>query len=143
LKEAVEAETDVSVVGYLRPDPSVTIQDRHLGLVMAVEHKSAELYDQLARAAMDTIDLDLIESLARSAGRFSSTLEALASLNGGERHVRVGVADDPAFCFYYPENLDLLRIEGCRTGEVLTDERSGLAERRYAVLGRRLSGAAR
>ena len=112
LKDAVEAETDVSVVGYLRPDPSVTIQDRHLGLVMAVEHKSAELYDQLARTAMDTIDLDLIESLARSAGRFSSTLEALASLNGGERHVRVGVADDPAFCFYYPENLDLLRIEG-------------------------------
>ena len=88
--------------------PAIFRLDAHLERF----YKSAELYDQLARAAMDTIDLDLLESLARSAGRFSSTLEALASLNGGERHVRVGVADDPAFCFYYPENLDLLRIEG-------------------------------
>src|SRR6478735_9414466 len=55
LKDAVETVTDVSVVGYLQPDPSVTIQDRHLGLIMAVEQKSAELYDQLAKAAMDTI----------------------------------------------------------------------------------------
>ena len=34
LKDAVETETDVSVVGYLQPNPSVTIHDRHLGLVM-------------------------------------------------------------------------------------------------------------
>src|SRR6476620_1712030 len=112
LKDAVETGTDVSVVGYLQPDPSVTIQDRHLGLVMAVEQKSAELYDQLAKAAMDTIDLDLIESLARSAEGFPSTLEALSPPKGGERKVRVGLAYDPAFCFYYPENLELLETEG-------------------------------
>jgi len=112
LKDAVETVTDVRVVGYLQPDPSVTIQDRHLGLVMAVEQKSAELYDQLATAAMDTIDLDLIESLARAAERLPSTLEALSPPKGGERNVRVGVAYDPAFCFYYPENLELLGIEG-------------------------------
>jgi len=112
LKDAVETVTDVSVVGYLQPDPSVTIQDRHLGLIMAVEQKSAELYDQLAKAAMDTIDLDLIESLARSAERLPSTLEALSPPKGGERKVRVGLAYDPAFCFYYPENLELLKAEG-------------------------------
>lgn len=33
LKEAVEQETDVVAVGYLRSDPAVTILDRHLGLV--------------------------------------------------------------------------------------------------------------
>jgi len=112
LKDAVETVTDVSVVGYLQPDPSVTIQDRHLGLIMAVEQKSAELYDQLAKAAMDTIDLDLIESLARSAERLPSTREALSSPKGGERKVRVGLAYDPAFFSYYPTYLELLKAEG-------------------------------
>ncbi|MDH4237675.1 MAG: cobyrinate a,c-diamide synthase, partial [Nitrospira sp.] len=37
LKEAVEHETDVAVVGYLRLDEAVTIADRHLGLVTAME----------------------------------------------------------------------------------------------------------
>ena len=112
LKDAVETETDVSVVGYLQPNPSVTIQDRHLGLVMAVEQKSAELYDQLAKAAMDTINLDLIEALARSAGAMSSIPEVFSEAKTAERNVRVGVAYDPAFCFYYPENLELLEAEG-------------------------------
>ena len=112
LKDAVETETDVSVVGYLQPNPSVTIQDRHLGLVMAVEQKSAELYDQLAKAAMDTINLDLIEALARSAGAMSSIPEGFSEAKTAERNVRVGVAYDPAFCFYYPENLELLEAEG-------------------------------
>ena len=37
LKEAVEKETHIPVVGYLRPDPEVTITDRHLGLRTALE----------------------------------------------------------------------------------------------------------
>src|SRR6185503_17973122 len=55
LKEAVEQETDVVVVGYLRPDPAVTISDRHLGLVTAMEQGTGELYGRLAKAAEETI----------------------------------------------------------------------------------------
>ena len=65
LKEAVEQETDVVVVGYLRPDQAVTISDRHLGLVTAMEQGTGELYGLLAKAAAETIDLDRIEALAR------------------------------------------------------------------------------
>ena len=64
LKEAVEQETDVVVVGYLRPDPAVTISDRHLGLVTAMEQGTGELYGRLAKAAEETVDLDQIEALA-------------------------------------------------------------------------------
>src|SRR5262249_18774199 len=58
LKEAVEQESDVMVVGYLRPDSAVTISDRHLGLVTAIEQETGELYGRLAKAAEDTIDLN-------------------------------------------------------------------------------------
>ncbi len=128
LKEAVEAETNVVVVGYLKPDPAVEIPDRHLGLVMAMEQRTGDLYARLAKAAADTIDLDWIERLAKSAsiivkGETSGIQGETVSSQGyvssathasprTSQRVRIGVAEDQAFCFYYPENLELLEAAG-------------------------------
>lgn len=111
LKEAVEQETDVMVVGYLRPDPAVTISDRHLGLVTAMEQGTGERYGRLAKAAAETVDLDRIEALSRSCGELTMAAPQPVMRNYG-RMVRIGVAQDPAFCFYYPDNLELLEAEG-------------------------------
>jgi cobyrinic acid a,c-diamide synthase len=110
LKEAVEAATDVAVVGYLKPDLSLTVPDRHLGLITAIEQGSTELYRRLGEAAAKTIDLDGIEALAQS----SNALPPLCKgrLGGVRVRVRVGIAYDIAFCFYYPDNLELLEAEG-------------------------------
>ena len=124
LMDAVEQETDVVAMGYLRPDPAVTISDRHLGLVTAMEQGTGELYGWLAKAAAETIDLDRIEELARSAGDLpslckgrlggveNSTFPPPSLQRRGKAGVRVGVAYDQAFCFYYPDNLELLEAEG-------------------------------
>jgi cobyrinic acid a,c-diamide synthase len=111
LKDAVEQDTDVVVVGYLRPDPAVTISDRHLGLVTAMEQGTEELYGRLAKAAEETVDLDQIEALAGSCRELSVAAPQPAMRKLG-RTVRIGVAQDPAFCFYYPDNLELLEAEG-------------------------------
>lgn len=111
LKEAVEQETDVVVVGYLRPDQAVTISDRHLGLVTAMEQGTGELYARLAKAAAETIDLDRVEVLARSCRELPAAAPRLVTRCHG-RTVRIGVAQDLAFCFYYPDNLELLEAEG-------------------------------
>lgn len=115
LKEAVESQTDLTVVGYVRPDPSFTIPDRHLGLVTAVEQGSDKFYSRLAKAATDTIDLDGVEALARSASEcttpdFSFIPPPASRLTA--RPVRIGLAQDPAFCFYYQDNLELLEAAG-------------------------------
>ena len=111
LKEAVEQETDVMVVGYLRPNPAVTISDRHLGLVMAMEQGTGELYGRLAKAAAETVDLDRVEALARSCSELPvAAPQSVVETHG--RTVRIGVAQDQAFCFYYPDNLELLEAEG-------------------------------
>ena len=110
LKDAVEQETDVKVVGYLRPDPSVTISDRHLGLVTAMEQGTGELYNRLAKAAVETVDLDRIEALARSCRELTAAPQPVMRHQG--RTVRIGVAQDLACCFYYPDNLELLEAEG-------------------------------
>lgn len=111
LKDAVEAETDLAVVGYLSPDPAMTVPDRHLGLITAIEQGSTDLYRRLGEAAAQTVDLDRIEALARSCGEFAlSPAQPIAPFRAWT--IRVGVAYDPAFCFYYPENLELLEAEG-------------------------------
>ena len=112
LKEAVEQETDVVVVGYLRPDPAVTISDRHLGLVTAMEQGTGELYGRLAKAAEETIDLNRIEALAASCRELPSDAPPHPTMRKLGRAVRIGVAKDVAFCFYYPDNLELLEAEG-------------------------------
>jgi cobyrinic acid a,c-diamide synthase len=112
LKEAVELHTNVAVVGYLRPDQAVTITDRHLGLVTAMEQGTGELYDRLAKAAAETIDLDLVEALAQSAGNLEASSVSPSVMRRAEKPVRVGVAYDPAFCFYYQDNLELFEAAG-------------------------------
>ncbi len=115
LKDAVEQETDVAAVGYLRPDPTMTISDRHLGLVTAMEQGSRELYGRLASAAEETVDLDRIEALARSCSELAAAPPPVTKKHG--RGVRIGVARDLAFCFYYPDNLELLEAEGAELVE--------------------------
>ncbi len=116
LKAAVEQETAVTPVGYLRPDVALTIPDRHLGLVMAMEPEHSRLYQRLAMAALDTVDLDRIEALAHSSDTLPEAISpAVIKSPGGT--IRIGVAQDQAFCFYYPDNLDLLEAAGA---EIIT-----------------------
>lgn len=116
LKAAVEQETAVAPVGYLRPDVALSIPDRHLGLVMAMEQGHRQLYQRLAKAALDTVDLDRIEALAHSTGQLPEAV-CPPVIKKQSRTVRIGVAQDQAFCFYYPDNLELLEAAGA---EIIT-----------------------
>jgi cobyrinic acid a,c-diamide synthase len=111
LKEVVEQETDVVAVGYLRPDPTMTIVERHLGLSTAREQGTGGLYSRMATAAAETVDLDRIEALAQLCNELSATTSQPVIRNQ-RRTVRIGVAEDQAFCFYYADNLDLLEAAG-------------------------------
>jgi cobyrinic acid a,c-diamide synthase len=110
-KEAVEQETDVVTVGYLRPDPAMTIAERHLGLSTAMEQGTVELYTRMAKAAADTINLDGVEALAQMCKELPVKASQPVIRNQG-RTVRIGVAQDQAFCFYYQDNFELLEAAG-------------------------------
>lgn len=115
LKEAVESATDIPVLGYLKPDAAVTISDRHLGIVTAIEHGSSAVYEGLARAAGETVDLDRVEAIAHTAKEMACEPpgnHVFNSKTAAEGKIRVGVAYDAAFCFYYAENLELLKAAG-------------------------------
>ena len=129
LKEMLERELkamghEIPVVGYVPEDEAFTFESRHLGLVTPQEMEG--LKGQLSRAGeilSRTVDLDLVLRIAEE-GAGSGMADGAAS--GGKekekagaeissgREVRIGVARDRAFCFYYKENMELLQNMGCR-----------------------------
>ncbi len=63
---------------------------------------------------MATLDLSRIEQLAKGSPDWEEPLASLSprSVEPLGESVRVGVAHDPAFCFYYPDNLAFLEEAG-------------------------------
>jgi len=118
LREAVSARCRAVPLGFMPRRDSLTLPERHLGLVTAAEQGlPPPLLDELSRAIEATVDVDRLLSLARSrVPRVPPTPSAEppsgAPDRGPSRRPRIGVARDPAFQFYYPANLDLLREAG-------------------------------
>jgi cobyrinic acid a,c-diamide synthase len=112
---AVE-DLGLSVLGCIPRSEGLKIPGRHLGLYTAVE-RSAEVrvFLEHARELMTrNVDLDKLLTIARRAPALEVEEKAiLPRAPAPRRHrVRLAVARDEAFCFYYKDNLDLLRAAG-------------------------------
>jgi cobyrinic acid a,c-diamide synthase len=105
--QAIRLECRAEPIGWLASDEAISIPSRHLGLVTAEEVISAEWLGALADRAQLSIDLDRL--LAFGPARVEEIGDF--QVERGPR-VRIGVARDRAFCFYYQENLELLEWLG-------------------------------
>lgn len=105
-RDAVEGETGVPVLGWLPPDPEISVPERNLGLVLAGE-RPMDL-DRLAARAAETVDVDGLLAVARAASPLPDGPDPLPA-RVRERRAVIAVARDAAFDFYYEDNLDLLR----------------------------------
>ncbi|MBE0446612.1 MAG: cobyrinate a,c-diamide synthase [Actinobacteria bacterium] len=112
-KRAVENATGLPVIGCIKRSAEVTIPERHLGLITQSETGLARSYvDTLSGLAEKYIDLDAIVRISKSAPipRYNSNQVFRDIVNASK--VRVGVALDRAFSFYYHDNFDLLEAFG-------------------------------
>ena len=101
---------EVKPLGFLPPMPDVVLESRHLGLITAAEVEDLETkLSLLSRQAEETVDLEGFLELAKGAPGVPFAAPALPPR--GEA-VRVGVARDKAFCFYYEDSLDVLKDMG-------------------------------
>ena len=111
LRDAIEGETDVKVYGFLPERKDCALESRHLGLVTAAEVANLkEKLSALAAQAEETVDLDGLLALARSAPALEFEAEPLPPPVPGRP--RIAVARDRAFCFYYADGLDGLEKLG-------------------------------
>ncbi|TSA17163.1 MAG: cobyrinate a,c-diamide synthase [Betaproteobacteria bacterium] len=112
LRAVIEHYTDVPVLGAVHEDPRLAIVERHLGLIPAGEDAAAQSRIALLAAAVAR-QVDLARLLEATVS--AAPLPAGPSLAWPMRAaavVRIGIARDRAFGFYYPDDLEALERAG-------------------------------
>ncbi len=119
LKKAIEERTGVPCLGYLPPEESLRIPERHLGLKTALEENGiAEKIQKAVELLEPHFEWERFLQATACHSREPSA-RAVKSLSGNPflsrspiKVCRIAVAYDAAFSFYYEDNFDLLRQEG-------------------------------
>lgn len=131
LKEAIESLCQTEVLGYLPRDESLTIPERHLGLVTCEESPLSDSFlSRLSALLEEKVNIERLLAIAQSAGEIeeiappASMIQKAAeesspsSLSSTEPLIKtiktIGIAKDEAFCFYYQDNFDLLKAAGAQ-----------------------------
>jgi len=111
LKQAVEDRCNANVLGYIPRDEEISLPERHLGLVMAGDRVVSGQWSVVSKRIVG-----LIEKFVDIDGilRISSTthFRGCPEQTPNSKITRIAVALDDAFCFYYQENLDMLKELG-------------------------------
>lgn len=107
----IEQELKLPVLGCFPKTQKLVMPGRHLGLVMPDEID--DIRRQLHEAAVQlekTVDIDRILAIADEAGNIDDFSRKTAGKPCAD--LRLAVAQDEAFCFYYEDNLRMLRENG-------------------------------
>lgn len=114
IKKMIEEQLPVRVIGYVPEIDGCHLESRHLGLVLPDEIR--DLQDQLNRLASvmeKTIDWESLLEIAGSALPIHAQKPFIPQVSGkSEEPVRIAVARDEAFCFFYEDNFRMLREMG-------------------------------
>ncbi|WP_088102335.1 cobyrinate a,c-diamide synthase [Halalkalibacter urbisdiaboli] len=111
-KQAIEQECDIPVIGFLKKGDVPSIPSRHLGLIPALERgEHQSFFDELADVFTKQVDLEAIKQLARTAPELTYKTASFTQ-KPKPASVKIAVAYDSAFNFYYEENFTLLRQAG-------------------------------
>ncbi|MCM1046036.1 MAG: cobyrinate a,c-diamide synthase [Candidatus Gastranaerophilales bacterium] len=115
LKELIERECGIPVVGFLSERKELEVPSRHLGLFAPEEWAHFDAWaERVAEETKENVDLDKLLAIGATAQETNESGPVIPVL---PRKVRIGVARDEAFSFYYAENLELLDRMGAEIVE--------------------------
>ncbi|UCD83160.1 MAG: cobyrinate a,c-diamide synthase [Desulfobacterales bacterium] len=110
LREGVREKIKMPCLGGITRNPDLAMPERHLGLVTREDYPlGRDTVERLADLIEENIDLDL---LLDSLSEINLPVRSEEPVKPREKTVRIAVARDNAFCFYYPDNLELLETHG-------------------------------
>ncbi len=102
----------IPVLGSIYRNANLSMPERHLGLTPVAEHNAHERIAELCAQISQQVDLEAIISIGSEAPELPDAIEQDDDLHAKKPVVRIGVAQDEAFSFYYPESLDVLKSMG-------------------------------
>lgn len=112
IREVIENECKVKVLGYLPQLKNLEVPSRHLGLVSPEEITAfGEWAEQVACELEKTVDMEGLFQIAESAEKIEEN-EKKYQTPVLKQKVKLAVARDEAFSFYYSENIEILEEMG-------------------------------
>ncbi len=115
LRRSIEEHCGMPVVGAIPKLRRQCFPERHMGLVPTLEHDWARTsIDYAAQIVKDHLDLEAIAQMARETD-YSPPPERLTETPPApSTRPTIGIIQDSAFQFYYPENIEALRSAGAQ-----------------------------
>ncbi|MCG8617526.1 MAG: cobyrinate a,c-diamide synthase [Desulfobacterales bacterium] len=136
LRDAVEQNCTTPCLGYLPKNEKIVMPERHLGLVTADEMPIPQETLDILVSMVDThLDMEkLLAGLPDLSGTQTDDRKTEVSISTTTvRSPRIAVARDKAFCFYYPDNIEILQRSGAEivyfsplTAESLPEDIDGI-----------------
>ncbi len=110
IKQQIEDDCGIQVLGYVPESGLLRLESRHLGLVMPEEVPNLQRQVEALAAELEkTLDVEGLLALAKDAPDMERERFTLPPSPG---RAVVAVARDEAFCFYYEDNLTMLQELG-------------------------------
>ncbi|RTZ61123.1 MAG: hydrogenobyrinic acid a,c-diamide synthase (glutamine-hydrolyzing), partial [Gammaproteobacteria bacterium] len=102
LRQAVEYYTGLPVIGAVRKNPELQIDERHLGLIPSNEMGGSQaIIRRWGEIVAEQVDMGLLLEAAADV----SLATAADPVQNKTADVKIGIARDAAFGFYYPDDL--------------------------------------
>lgn len=104
LKEMVEEHIDIEVLGFIPDNKEWAIENKYLGLSQEINNLELEkLIEEVASQVESNINIASILEMGRD-------IQVKSSLKQKKYNLKVAIARDSAFSFYYEENIKLLEM---------------------------------
>lgn len=112
LRAVIEHYTDVPVIGAVQEDAELALVERHLGLMPVNETAEAERHiAAIGERIADQVDLERLLEISHTDAALTPPE---AQWRSTEAPVRIAIARDAAFGFYYADDLDALAAAGAQ-----------------------------
>lgn len=112
LKEAVEKYCKIKCFGYIPKLENISLSSRHLGLVEAYEVQDLkEKIEVLKKEFQKTIDIKAIYETAEI-NPCCELKNIFSDFKDRYKNIKIGIAKDNAFSFYYNDNIEFLENLG-------------------------------
>lgn len=121
IRQSIERYCSIPVLGAIPRLSGEELPERHMGLLPHQEHAGKKrVIEQVLKIAEQYLDMEEILSIARERTLYDKK-RGLSPVIEPSRHaegIKIGVVKDPAFQFYYEENLEVLRDYGAEIVEI-------------------------
>ena len=109
LRQVIEHYTDLRVIGAIRRNEALTLEERYLGLTPSNEDNQAtEKTKLLGTIISQQVDLELLQAISNNIPQ----VQVQSKHTDTSYNLRIGYAKDPAFGFYYPDDLEMFEQLG-------------------------------